>query len=101
MAGYTVGKHFGGAGAGILGALAGYMLTRNNKMEPIDREIMMKKIKAIDSEIASLQRKNVSQQHANTGIMSADELQNLIIPNMNFMASMESSLVNLPPMHTI
>ena len=101
VAGYTVGKHFGGAGAGILGALAGYMLTRNNKMEPIDREIMMKKIKAIDSEIASLQRKNVSQQHANTGIMSADELQNLIIPNMNFMASMESSLVNLPPMHTI
>jgi predicted ATP-dependent serine protease len=84
VAGYTVGKHFGGAGAGILGALAGYMLTRNNKMEPIDREIMMKKIKAIDSEIASLQRKNVSQQHANTGIMSADELTEFDYPKYEF-----------------
>lgn len=84
LAGYTVGKHFGGQGAGILGALAGYMLTRNNKMEPIDREIMMKKIKAIDSEIASLQKKSVSQQHANTGIMSADELTEFDYPKYEF-----------------
>lgn len=84
LAGYQVGRHFGGSGAGILGALAGYMLTRNNQLTQVDREIMMKKIKAIDSEIASLQKKKVSQQHANTGIMSADELTEFDYPKYEF-----------------
>ena len=84
LAGYTIGKHYGSSGMGILGALAGYMLTKNNQITTVDRQIMMNKIKAIDKEIASLQKRSTSQQHANTGIMSADELTEFDYPKYEF-----------------
>lgn len=84
IAGYTIGKHYGSNASALIGALAGYMLTRNNKMTLVDRQIIMKKIKAIDNEIAQLQRKDISQQHANTGIMSSDELTEYEYPKYEF-----------------
>ena len=84
IAGYTIGKHYGSTASALIGALAGYMLTKNNKMTLVDRQIIMKKIEAIDNEIASLQKKNVSQQHANTGLMSSDELTEYEYPKYEF-----------------
>ena len=84
LAGYQVGNHYGGQMTGLLGALVGYAMTRNDKMTPMDREILAKKIKAIDIEIQKLQKTHTAQQHANTGIMSAEELTEFDYPKYEF-----------------
>jgi len=62
LAGYKIAQHYGGSNAAlpILGALAGYMVSRKRKLTDVDRQILAKKIQAIDKEISSLKRKHKS-----------------------------------------
>jgi len=76
LAGYKIAQHYGGSNAAlpILGALAGYMVSRKRKLTDVDRQILAKKIQAIDKEISSLKRKHKSGISAQEGLMSAEEL---------------------------
>lgn len=86
LAGYTIAKHYGGSNPmlPILGALAGYMATRNKKLTTVDRQIIAKKINAIDLEIKQLMKKHKSGISASTGIMSAEELTEFDYPKYEF-----------------
>jgi hypothetical protein len=94
LAGYTIAKHYGGGNSllPIVGALAGYLATKNKKLTQVDRQIIAKKIQAIDMEINQLQRKHKSGVSAQSGIMSADELTEFDYPKYEFFGKYQKFL---------
>lgn len=85
LAGYMIGKHYiGGSMSPILGGLLGYLAASKRKMTDADRQIMAKKIRAIDLELEKLNRKSNSQYMADSGIMSSDDLQEFDYPKYEF-----------------
>lgn len=85
VAGYKIAEHYIGGGLpAIAGGIAGAYLMRNKKLTDMDREILMKRIGAIRTQIKQLERQRDAGANAQTGIMTARDLEQYEYPKYDF-----------------
>jgi hypothetical protein len=76
LAGYKIAEHYVGKGLpAIIGGMAGAYAFRNKRLSELDREILMKKVTAIRSQIQQLEKQRNAQNSSLNGIMSASDLE--------------------------
>jgi predicted ATP-dependent serine protease len=71
----AIGKHFGGATLGVVGALTGYMLNKGKTLSDIDKKVIGNKIVQLRREIASLEKRKQTGNASVEGIMSSSDLR--------------------------
>lgn len=85
VASYEIAKHYIGKGLpAIASGLAGAYVMRNKKLSPMDREVLMKKVHAIRTQIQQLERQRDAGEASATGIMSAEQLEQYEYPKYDF-----------------
>jgi predicted ATP-dependent serine protease len=85
MAGYKIAEHYVGKGMpAILGGIAGAYMMRNKKLSEIDRQILVNKVNAIRGQISGLERQRDAGLSAQSGIMSASDLEQFEYPKYDF-----------------
>lgn len=85
VAGYELAKHYGKSQmAGVLGGIAGAWMFKNRKISDTDRQILLKKVQVLRSQIEQLKKQRDAGVNAAQGIMSAEQLAEYDYPKYEF-----------------
>jgi hypothetical protein len=74
--GGIVGTYFGGVAGTAIGALGGFMLGNKQKVEGVDREVILNQIAALQEELRKVAQSGELSEGEISGIMNSQELMN-------------------------